>query len=186
MGMSYVKMAIPVGKWAENHEHVGFSRRSSINSHSHTHIICATVKTWYWFHGHQFRGYRSSRLPIASHSGSSLLAKKKMDYINIYLYVYVFLYIVEYHVYLYLYIYIYIDRIYIPIWGSFKSGEQAGLTCSGPEKQAPKTHSNCRHCGPERHAAVRKSKHPKRTLTVDIAVRKDMQRSGKASTQNVL
>ena len=45
--------------------------------------ICATVKTWYWFHGHQFRGYRSSRLPIASHSGSSLLAKKRMDYINI-------------------------------------------------------------------------------------------------------
>ena len=36
---------------------------------------CATVKTWYWFHGHQFRGYRSSRLPIASHSGSSLFAK---------------------------------------------------------------------------------------------------------------
>ena len=89
--------------------------------------------------------------------------------------------------------------------GSFKSGEQAGLTCSGPEKQAPQTHSNCRHCGPERHAAVRKSKHPKRTLTVDIAVRKDMkskhpkrtlivdiavrkdmQRSGKASTQNAL
>ena len=63
---------------------------------------------------------------------------------------------------------------------------QAGLTCSGPEKQAPKTHSNCRHCGPERHAAVRKSKHPKRTLIVDIAVRKDMQRSGKASTQNAL
>ena len=45
--------------------------------------ICATVKTWYWFHGHQFRGYRSSRLPIASHSGSSLLAKKRMYYINI-------------------------------------------------------------------------------------------------------
>ena len=45
--------------------------------------ICAMVKTWYWFHGHQFRGHRSSRLPIASHSGSSLLAKKKMDYINI-------------------------------------------------------------------------------------------------------
>ena len=29
-------------------------------------------------------------------------------------------------------------------------------------------------------------KHPKRTLIVDIAARKDMQRSGKASTQNVL
>ena len=37
-------------------------------------------------------------------------------------------------------------------------------TCSGPEKQAPKTYSNCSHCGPERRAAVRKSKHPKRTL----------------------
>ena len=53
-------------------------------------------------------------------------------------------------------------------------------------KQAPKTYSNCSHCGPERHAAVRKSKHPKRTLIVAIVVRKDMQRSGKASTQNVL
>ena len=56
---------------------------------------------------------------------------------------------------------------------------RSGKTCSGPEKQAPKTYSNCRHCGPERHAAVRKSKHPKRTLIVDITVRKDMQRSGK-------
>ena len=59
-------------------------------------------------------------------------------------------------------------------------------TCSGPEKQAPKTYSNCSHCGPERPAAVRKSKHPKSTLIVDFAVRKDMQRSGTASTQNVL
>ena len=53
-------------------------------------------------------------------------------------------------------------------------------------KQAPKTYSNCSHCGPERPAAVRKSKHPKSILIVDIAVRKDVQRSGKASTQNVL
>ena len=29
-------------------------------------------------------------------------------------------------------------------------------------------------------------KHPKRTLIVDIAARKNMQRSGKASTQNAL
>ena len=49
---------------------------------------------------------------------------------------------------------------------------RSGKTCSGPEKQAPKTYSNCSHCGPERHAAVRKSKHPKRTLIVDITVRK--------------
>ena len=56
----------------------------------------------------------------------------------------------------------------------------------GETKQAPKTYSNCSHCGPERPAAVRKSKHPKRTLIVAIVVRKDLQRSGKASTQNVL
>ena len=31
------------------------------------------------------------------------------------------------------------------------------------QKQAPKTYSNCSHCGPEGHAAVRKRKHPKRT-----------------------
>ena len=55
----------------------------------------------------------------------------------------------------------------------------SGKTCGGPEKQAPKTFSDCRHYGPERHAAVRKSKHPKRNLIVDITVRKDMQRSGK-------
>ena len=75
-------------------------------------------------------------------------------------------------------------------------------------KQAPKTYSNCSHCGPERPATVRKSKHPKRTRIVDItvrktcsgpekqapkrtlivaiAVRKGMERSGKASTQNAL
>ena len=41
-------------------------------------------------------------------------------------------------------------------------------------------------CGPERRAAVRKSKHPKRTLIGEIAVRKDVQRSGKASIQNAL
>ena len=41
-------------------------------------------------------------------------------------------------------------------------------------------------CGPERRAAVRKSKHPKRTLIGEIAVWKNMQRSGKASIQNAL
>ena len=44
---------------------------------------------------------------------------------------------------------------------------RSGKTCNGPEKQAPKTYSNRSDCGPERHAAVRKSKHPKRTLIVD-------------------
>ena len=72
--------------------------------------ICATVKTWYWFHGHQFRGYRSSRLPIASHSGSSLLAKKKMDYINISICICISIYSRISR--LSISIYIYIDRIY--------------------------------------------------------------------------
>ena len=47
--------------------------------------------------------------------------------------------------------------------------------CNGPEKQAPKKYSNRSDCGPERHAAVLKSEHPKSILIVDIADRKDVQ-----------
>ena len=77
--------------------------------------ICATVKTWYWFLGHQYRGYRSSRLPIASHSGSSLLAKKKMDYINISICICISIY--SRILRLSIYIFIYIHRIYTYMGG---------------------------------------------------------------------